>query len=201
MNKPNPNFYGGDDASAQPITVVQNWLTRAREIGEAEPDAVHLASVDAQGRPNLRVVYVRDYDPEAVIFFSHYNGRKGRELDQGYAAINYYFPKWGRQIRLRGAVRHLDAARSDAYFSSRPLGSRLGAWMSRQSTPVVDRATMEAELAAIEPSLGDRRPPNWGGYVLEPDEIEFWIAGEYRIHDRFQWIKEDSTWRVDRLYP
>ncbi len=196
-------FYGAENAQSDPLEVTHRWLEVAKGLGEAEYDAVHLASVDASGLPDLRVVYIREIDAQGFVFYTNYQSAKGQELQSGKAAINYFFPKWRRQIRVRGLVQKLTPERSDAYFLSRPEGSRLGAWMSQQSRPVNSREQMEMEIEHLDPGIAGKRPPHWGGYCLLPLQMEFWAMGEFRVHDRFAWRRAalDQPWDMQRLYP
>ncbi len=196
-------FYGGDNVNSEPLEVVQRWIEVAEGMNEPEPTAVHLATVDAEGMPDLRVLYIREIDDRGFVFYTNYESAKGQELRSGKAAINYYFPNWGRQMRVRGHVEKVSPEKSDAYFLARPEQSRLGAWMSQQSRPVDNRELMQREMDNLDPKIADQRPDHWGGYRLSPLEIEFWAMGDYRIHDRFRWSRQDldAPWSVQRLYP
>ncbi len=197
------DFYGGDSAGSAVFDVIERWLEVARNLKEPEYDAVHLASVDQAGMPDLRVVYIREIDERGLIFYTNYESAKGQELSSGKAAVNYYFPNWQRQIRVRGLVEKVSAEKSDAYFAARPELSRLGAWMSKQSRPVQSRDVMQFEMDNLDMKIAEKRPPHWGGYRLVPLQVEFWAMGEYRVHDRFLWSREaeNAAWTVERLYP
>ncbi len=196
-------FYDADNPDADPMEVVLRWIDAAAKLNEPEYEAATLATVDEQQMPDLRIVYVREIDAQGFVFYTNYHSAKGRELESGKAALNYFFPNWRRQIRVRGLVAKVSAAQSDAYFLARPAGSRLGAWMSQQSQPVASREIMETEIEALDPDRANQRPPHWGGYRLQPLQLEFWAMGEHRIHDRFLWKRKglEEPWGVQRLYP
>jgi pyridoxamine 5'-phosphate oxidase len=169
-----------------------------------DPDAVALATVDATGLPNLRVVLLRQIEDDAFTFFTNYNSRKGQELDgAGVAAINFHWKSLRRQIRVRGRVERTSAAQADAYFTSRGLLNRQGAWASLQSQPLDRRETLMARAAEVAATYPDSppRPEHWGGYRILPAEIEFWADGAGRLHDRFRWTRAGDDWHVTRLYP
>jgi pyridoxamine 5'-phosphate oxidase len=171
----------------------------------ADVNAMALATVDQAGRPSTRTVLLKGRDERGFIFFTNYDSRKGRELaENSNAALTFYWADLERQVCVAGAVTKLPLAESEAYFKSRPRGSRLAAWASNQSDAVSDRAALEAkwnEMAAKFP--GDvPLPPNWGGYVLKPERIEFWQGRPSRLHDRFCYTRRgDRSWKLERLAP
>lgn len=203
--------HGGD-----PYPVISAWMAEAaaREIND--PDAMALATVDADGLPNVRMVLLKQLipgdaaagDPGGFVFYTNYDSAKGAELAAApQAALALHWKSLRRQIRARGAVTRSDAAAADAYFASRSYQSRIGAWASAQSRPLSSRAALiaEAGLYAARYPLGPPRPPHWGGFRITPVEIEFWSDGAYRLHDRFRWRwgQEDGVWRwrATRLNP
>lgn len=193
-------------AGTDPITLTRRWVDEARETEINDPDAVALATVDAQGMPNVRVVLMRRIEDEAFVFYTNHDSAKGIELDgAGKASFVYHWKSLRRQIRVRGLVSREDGAIADAYYAQRPLGSRHGAWASLQSQPLDSRDTLIARVTEAQKTHGDdpARPANWGGYRITPLEIEFWADGEFRLHDRFLWQRKDITsqWTKQRLYP
>ena len=165
-----------------------------------------LATVARGGKPSARMVLLKAADEQGFVFFTNYESRKGRELTQNpRAALVFYWAQLDRQVRVTGRVSKLSAADSDAYFESRPLGSRFGAAVSKQSSVIESRAVLEQGLAKLKakyPDTGPPRPRHWGGYCVRPDEIEFWQQGEHRLHDRLRYRRRrDGSWSVDRLSP
>ena len=169
-------------------------------------NAMTLATADEQGRPSARVVLLKGLDQRGFIFYTNYNSRKGRELEQNpNAALVFYWPNLERQVTVAGEVARIPAAESDGYFSSRPRGSRIAAWASDQSQVVKDRAELEAKWESFEhrfPSQDVPRPEHWGGYVLAPTRLEFWQGRPNRLHDRFRYTRStDGKWELERLSP
>ncbi len=164
-----------------------------------------LATATADGHPSARMVLLKGVDQRGFIFFTNYQSRKGRELDQNpQAALVFYWAQLDRQIRITGRVLKIGAEESDAYFHSRPPGSRFSAAVSRQSEVIESREALERALNLLKagyPEGGPPRPTYWGGYVVEPEEIEFWQQGEHRLHDRLRYRRAGSDWVVDRLSP
>jgi pyridoxamine 5'-phosphate oxidase len=168
--------------------------------------AMTLATVDRQGRPSARVVLLKGVDQRGFVFFTNYESRKGQELaGNPQAALVLYWPDQERQVRIAGEVNKLPPAESDAYFRSRPRGSRLAAWASEQSATVKDRAALEEKWKQMEARYASQdipRPPFWGGYLLSPERIEFWQGRPNRLHDRFRYTQQpDKTWLIERLSP
>ncbi len=197
------NFFGADSEESNPIQVAKDWVEFARREGEIEVEAMHLATVDADGLPNVRVVYAREIDETGFIFFTNYESQKGRELASGKVAFNMFYVQQSRQLRVRGIAEKLSNAKSDQYFHNRREGSRVGAWVSKQSHPLVSREILLNEWKKFDRNKAASRPPFWGGYRILPLEIEFFQMGEFRLHDRFQWQREDldKPWLMSRLYP
>ena len=201
MSERNGKFAGED-----PFVLARSWMAEAEASEMNDPNAIALSTVDAAGRPNARMVLLKEIADDAFVFYTNYESAKAAELDHAKAAaFVMHWKSLGRQIRVRGTVEREDGPKADAYFVSRSLKSRLGAWASRQSRPLASRAALMAEVAKVTATHGTspKRPPFWGGYRIVPFEIEFWADGEFRLHDRFQWRRADvqSKWDVQRLNP
>jgi pyridoxamine 5'-phosphate oxidase len=188
-----------------PLVVFGKWMEDALDVGIDLPNAMTLATADARGVPSARMVLLKSFDEEGFVFFSNYESRKGRELDQNpNAALVFYWSRLERQVCVAGPVERLERAQSSEYFESRPVGSRLGAVVSRQSALLPSRAELEAAVLDAENRYADGRvplPDYWGGYLLRPERIEFWQSRPSRLHDRFHFAREGSGWRMDRLAP
>jgi len=195
-------MFAGDD----PFAIARAWLAEAEAAEPNDPNAIALATVDAQGLPNARMVLLKDIEADAFVFYTNYESVKATEIEAGgKAAFVVHWKTLRRQIRARGAVSREDGPQADAYYRSRSLPSRLGAWASRQSRPLASRGALMVEVARVSAlrGLDPPRPPFWGGYRLAPVEIEFWADGAHRLHDRFRWTRADpaSPWEVVRLNP
>jgi pyridoxamine 5'-phosphate oxidase len=189
---------------ADPIRQFDAWLEEARAAGVPLPEAMTLATADASGRPSARMLLLKSAGPEGFAFFTGYESRKGRELEENArAAIVVYWHALGRQVRVEGTVRRLPPEESDAYFETRPPRSRAAAAASRQSEAIESREQLEGELERLLAEHGDEvpRPPHWGGYVLEPESIELWQHREDRLHDRLRYRRDGDAWRLERLAP
>lgn len=189
-----------------PIRRFREWLDLAVRHGFREPNAMALATGDAAGRPSVRMVLLKGVDDSGFVFFTNYESRKGRELAANpRASLAFYWDALERQVRIEGSVERVGADESDAYFASRPRGSRIAAAASPQSEPIPDRESLERryrELDARFPGDTIPRPPHWGGYRLVPESIEFWEGRPDRMHDRTRYRREPGgDWRVDRLAP
>ncbi len=196
----------GKFAGDNPFEIARRWLSEAEESEINDPNAVALATVDQDGLPNVRMVLLKDITDDGFRFYTNYDSAKGRELDaSGKAAMVLHWKSLRRQLRIRGTVTREDGPEADAYYKSRSLKSRLGAWASKQSEPLDSRASLMAEVAKITAAKGPNppRPPFWGGFCITPVEIEFWADGAYRLHDRFVWRREnnETEWHVQRLNP
>jgi pyridoxamine 5'-phosphate oxidase len=194
------------DLDADPLVIFSQWLETAVAAGIREPNAMTLATVGADGHPAARVVLLKGADARGFTFFTNYGSRKGRELAvKPWAALCCWWSELERQVRIEGSVAKVSAAESDEYFHSRPLGSRLGAWVSQQSAVIPDRAVLEARLAELQAEYADHhpeRPPFWGGYRLMPAVIEFWQGRPNRLHDRILYTRQlDGAWLRERLAP
>lgn len=195
-------IFAGND----PFQIAQNWLTEAEASEINDPNAIALATVDAQGLPNVRMVLLKDIEPDAFVFYTNYGSAKGKELEaSGKAAFVLHWKSLRRQIRVRGLISREEGPAADAYYASRSLKSRLGAWASQQSQPLSSRTHLMAEVAKITATHGPnpKRPPFWGGFRLVPLEMEFWADGAFRLHDRFKWSRQaiESEWEIHRLNP
>lgn len=194
--------FGGDD----PFEISRRWLAEAAETELNDPSAVALATTDADGLPNVRMVLLKEIEADAFLFYTNYESVKAVEIESsGKAAFVAHWKSIRRQIRVRGLVSKEDGPKADAYFESRPLQSRYGAWASKQSESLSSRLELEGRVAKIaaEHGLNPKKPPFWGGFRIRPLEIEFWANGAFRLHDRFQWKRPalDSKWTIERLYP
>ncbi|MFK7762632.1 MAG: pyridoxamine 5'-phosphate oxidase [Roseobacter sp.] len=194
--------FAGDD----PFAIARAWLTEAEAAETNDPNAIALSTVDADGMPNARMVLLKGVEADSFVFYTNYESTKAAELDQaGKAAFVMHWKSLRRQIRVRGIVQREDGPEADAYYASRSLKSRLGAWASRQSRPLTSRGALMAEVAKMTAQHGTNpaRPPFWGGFRITPLEMEFWADGEFRLHDRFSWKrpKPADDWTVTRLNP
>ena len=193
-----------DQADALPTRQFETWLAEAVAAGVPEPNAMTLASVGADGRPSTRVVLIKGCDDRGLVWYTNYESRKGQELERHpWGALQFHWVELERVVRVEGRVERTSAEESDAYFNSRPLDSRLGAWASPQSQVIASRATLVANAAAVSAKflLDPPRPPHWGGYRLVPDRWEFWQGRRSRLHDRLRYRLEGSRWVRERLAP
>ncbi len=197
-----------EDVGTDPIAFFERWFAEARRAGVEEPNAMTLATSDAAGRPHCRIVLLKGLEEEGFTFYSNYRSHKGAQLgQQPYAALLFFWPQLERQVRVEGAVHKISEAESDAYFASRPRGSRLGAWASPQSEMVADRAALEASMQGVEDRFAGEetvpRPAHWGGYRVVPEKIEFWQGRSSRLHDRIVMTRTagGESWQQERLAP
>lgn len=194
-------------APAEPFALFHQWFGEAVKTEQlpVEPNAMTLATVDADGRPHCRVLLLKGLDERGFTFFSNYDSAKGEQLAaRPFAAMTFFWPSLERQVRIEGRVEKVTAEESDTYFQVRPLGSRIGAWASPQSRVIRDRAELEGLLAETEKRFLDRAPqcpPHWGGYRLLPERIEFWQGRSSRLHDRLNYRQVESGWLRERLAP
>lgn len=194
-----------EDAShADPLQQFDQWLREAMAAQVPEPNAMTVATVGSDLRPSTRVVLIKGYDAQGIVWYTNYDSRKGRQLaGNPYAALQFHWVELERVVRIEGVVEKVSEAESDAYFHSRPLDSRIGAWASPQSQVIPSRGVLVANAAKYGAQflLKPPRPPHWGGFRLRPDQWEFWQGRKSRLHDRLRYRLEDGTWERERLAP
>lgn len=194
------------DVDPDPIVQFGRWYREAEEAGLFQPDAMTLATATADGIPSARMVLLKGFDEHGFSFFTNYGSRKARELDENpRAALVVYWPELRRQVRVTGRVERLPRDESEAYFRTRPHGSRLAAWASRQSRVIPSRDVLEGEYRRLEAEYagGDvPLPPFWGGFRVVPDSVELWMGRPNRLHDRLRYSRRpDGSWAIERLSP
>jgi pyridoxamine 5'-phosphate oxidase len=193
------------DLDPNPVEQFRRWFDEALAANLHEPNAMTLATSTPDGQPSARIVLLKGYDERGFVFYTNHEGRKGHELAENpRCALLFYWGELGRQVRIEGTAALVPEEEADAYFASRPRGSRLGAWASRQSREVESRRALEDRLRELELEYEGRevpRPPFWGGYRVEPAGFEFWQGRENRMHDRLVYRRGDEGWEVRRLQP
>ncbi|MGB7211442.1 MAG: pyridoxamine 5'-phosphate oxidase [Gemmatimonadales bacterium] len=192
------------DLGADPVKAFERWFAEAQAAEAVEPNAMALATADEAGTPAVRMVLLKGFDPKGFVFYSDRRSQKGGELAVNpAAALLFWWPELERQVRVSGAVSRTTDAESEAYFRSRPLGSRIGAWASHQSAVIEGRGALETAAAQAADRHGEDPPlpPHWGGYRVAPEIIEFWQGREDRLHDRLRYRREAGKWVVERLAP
>ena len=196
-----------DKVDANPIRQFQTWYDEVRANGVSEQDSISmtLATATKDGRPSARIVLLKSFDDRGFVFYTNYQSRKAKELDENpRACLLFYWSQLWRQVRIEGSVEQVSRAESESYFQSRPLGSKLGAWASNQSEVVENRETLEARFNEQQKRFGADvpRPEHWGGFRVKPDTIEFWQGRDNRLHDRLRYrLEEDGGWLIERLAP
>jgi pyridoxamine 5'-phosphate oxidase len=191
-------------AAQDPLVQFQGWLDDAIANKIPEPNAMTLATVGSNLRPSTRIVLIKGLDARGIVWFTNYQSRKGQELaGNPFASIQFHWVEMERTVRVEGRVEKISAEESDAYYHSRPLGSRIGAWASAQSDVIANREVLEAQTQHFETLYGNNppRPPHWGGYRLVPDEWQFWQGRRSRLHDRLRYTLQGGQWQRDRLAP
>ena len=193
------------DVVPDPTEQFRRWFDEALAAGLHEPNAMTVATATRDGRPSARVVLLKGFDERGFVFYTNYEGRKGRELEENpRAALLFYWGELERQVRIEGTASRVSEKESDAYYASRPRGSRLGAWASEQSRVVGGREVLEGRIGDLEAEYAGRevpRPPFWGGYRVLPEVVEYWQGRENRLHDRIVYRREGAGWEIGRLQP
>jgi pyridoxamine 5'-phosphate oxidase len=192
------------NAAKHPLQQFTTWLNQALEAEIPEPNAMTLATVSSTLRPSTRVVLIKGYDEQGIVWFTNYDSRKGHELaGNPFAALQFHWVELERVVRIEGRVEKISEAESDTYYHSRPLGSRIGAWASPQSQTIASREWLQDELKNFADKFQQEppRPPHWGGYRLVPDTWEFWQGGGARLHDRLRYTNQQDNWLMERLAP
>jgi len=189
-----------------PFRQFEKWFAEALQSEVMEPNAMHLATVNDLGKPSGRMVLLKGLENNRFVFYTNYQSKKGKELENNPAcALTFFWPELERQVRIEGMASRVDPQLSDAYFQSRPRESQLGAWASPQSVMIQNRTILEQRFSEMEKKFEDLqaipRPHQWGGYQVDPFEIEFWQGGARRLHDRVQYTKVDNIWKIFRLAP
>ena len=194
------------DLNPDPIKQFANWFTTAIEMGIRDVNAMSLATAGQDAKPSVRIVLLKSFDEDGFVFFTNYESEKGKQLEANpYAALGFYWIELDRQIRISGKVDKTSRKESQTYFHSRPVGSQLSAWASRQSAVLDGRRVLDARMEEMNERFADKRvplPPHWGGYRLKPDNMEFWQGRSNRLHDRFRYTRQsDGSWLIERLAP
>ena len=193
------------DVFADPMQQFEKWWQEAIESKIEEVNAMTLATATAEGKPSARIVLLKGIDRNGFIFFSNYHSHKGNQIEENpFVSLVFFWKELERQIRVEGSVSKVTAEESDAYFGSRPEGSRIGAWASPQSRVIASREVIEENVTELEKSFANKeidRPPHWGGYIVIPNLLEFWQGRNSRLHDRIQYTYKDAAWKIERLAP
>lgn len=189
-----------------PIKQFEKWFGEALQAEVAEPNAMNLATVNENGKPSSRMVLLKGLENNRFVFYTNYQSRKGKELENNPAcALTFFWPELERQVRIEGMAMRVNPELSDLYFRSRPRESQLGAWASPQSAPIESRAILQERFRQIETKFAGQdvlpRPHQWGGFQIDPYEIEFWQGGPGRLHDRIHYTRVDGVWKIHRLAP
>jgi pyridoxamine 5'-phosphate oxidase len=192
------------DVDKLPFSQFEKWFKQAVEAKVNEPNAMILATVGADLKPSARVLLLRNFDEKGFVFYTNYHSRKGvQSQENANAAMTFFWPELERQVRIEGVLIRQSAEESDAYFASRPRSSKVGAWVSPQSHVIQSREDLDLKYKETDQQFGEDvpRPPHWGGFVLQPDSIEFWQGRPSRLHDRIRYVSENGAWKIERLAP
>lgn len=196
---------GERDVAPEPIEQFRRWFAQAREAAVREPNAMTLATASPEGVPSARIVLLKGVDARGFVFFTDFRSHKGQELDANpRAALVFFWHELERQVRISGTASHVPTAEVEAYYRTRPLGSRLGAWTSHQSAVIPSRDVLDERLADVTRRFAGQEPPlppYWGGYLVTPQDVEFWQGRPSRLHDRIRYRREAGAWIVERLSP
>lgn len=202
---PQNNFLTKDNIDKNPFFQFSRWYNLALESDFVHPDAMSLSTADKNGKPSARIVLLKGFDENGFVFYTNYDSKKGSELIQNsYASLLFYWDKLDKQVRIEGIIEKVSLKESEEYFRSRPRGSQLGALVSPQSKVIKSREELEKkynELGKKYEGMEIPFPENWGGYRLKPNYFEFWQNRDNRLHDRFRYVKEKDTWKIERLAP
>ncbi len=194
-----------DNLNPNPVQQFEHWFNDARTAGILEPNAMSLATSDREGRPDIRTVLLKYFDDQGFVFYTNYGSRKAVEMaDNPNAALLFPWLGLNRQVIVQGSVAKVSKTESLRYFASRPRGSQIGAWVSEQSRVITSRGLLEQKVAEIKRKFGDGEvplPSFWGGYRVMPHRIEFWQGRPSRLHDRFEYLRQDEAWIIQRLQP
>lgn len=192
------------DVAPDPIVQFEKWFTQAQGAGSIEPNAMTLATTTRDGRPSARIVLLKSVDASGFVFYTDYRSRKGAELESNpHVALCFWWGELQRQVRVTGSIVRASREESEAYYRTRPHGSRIGAWASHQSAPLASREPLEREVQRLEQQYPADvpLPPHWGGYRVTPETVEFWQGRPSRLHDRIVYTREAGRWRIGRLSP
>ena len=194
------------DVDADPLKQFETWWGQALQSGIEEPNAMTVATSSASGKPSARIMLLKAIKNNGFVFFSNYQSRKGKQIDDNpFVSLVFFWKELERQVRIEGEVKKISEQESDEYFSKRPLESRIGAWSSPQSEVIKSRDVLEENVSEYTNKFGSQnipRPPHWGGYIVNPILIEFWQGRPGRLHDRLQYtISQSTTWKIERLAP
>lgn len=193
------------EVAKDPFAQFSVWWDEAVGSAIDEVNAMALSTVSAEGRPSSRIVLLKGFDEQGFVFFTNYNSDKGKQIEQQqFVSLLFFWKELERQVRVEGIATKVEPEESDAYFNSRPVGSRLGAWASPQSQKITDRSILEQALESVKAEYGELtipRPPHWGGYRVTPSRIEFWQGRSSRLHDRILYEQVDGNWQISRLAP
>jgi pyridoxamine 5'-phosphate oxidase len=192
--------------NSDPVVQFTKWFDEIIEAKAIEPNAMHLATVNAQGKPSSRIVLLKGIENGKFLFYTNHQSRKGRELEVNPAcALTFFWPDLERQVRIEGVAERVDVDTAEKYFQTRPRASQLGAWASPQSALIQDRSILEARFTQMEKKFENTvlipKPQQWGGYQIEPLLFEFWQGRPSRLHDRIEYVKVDNVWKINRLAP